>query len=422
MIKKIQNLSALAAIQGANAFLPLLVFPYVLGAVGSEHYAQIVVAEAIVIFLMIIVLYSFEIDGVIRVASAAQSESTESLALLFGRVLQARLWLFVFLAPVFLLACYLFRPDLLLLVVAWMLVPLGCVFQPTWFFQGLQANTPLAVIVLSSRALAVTAVFCGVSGPEDYLLPPLIIGISYLLSGVGSAGFAMWRYQLRFPLFEPRVIRAELVGGRYIFFGNLGVALYRDSNVLLLSLFQIPAVGIAAYSMAEKIVKAIQACIRPLNQFFFPQAVHMLQGGVSPSRRALKGLVKMALPQVAALLLLIGGLAVAYFWLGPLMNLSELLDGAAYIAMLVGLMSAAAVFGVGNFMVGSVGLNTLGQRQYLFRATLLSGGISLIVTIVLCQFLQEKGAALGFVAAEFLLLCLVTFRYLSFEADEGSAG
>jgi len=419
MFRKLQNLFALAAIQGANAFLPLLIFPYVLGVVGPEHFAHIVVAEAVVIFLMIVVLYSFEIDGVIRGANTANPEAAETLSELFGRILQTRLSLFVLLAPVFLTACYLLRPDLLPLVGAWMMVPLGCVFQPTWLFQGIQENVPLAVIVLSSRVLAVAAVFFGISGPEDYLWPPVFIGMSYLVSGLVSAAYAMWRYQLRWPTFSLQVVRAELVGGRHIFLGNLGVALYRDSNVLLLSVFQVPAAGIAAYSMAEKIVKAIQASIRPLNQYYFPQAVHALHGDSAPNRTALLGLLRMALPQAAALLMLIGMLAVGYAYLSPVIGLSQRVAGADYIAALVGVMSVAAVFGVGNFMVGSVGLNTLGQRRYLFRATMLAGGGSLLTTMVLCQFLQERGAALGFVGAELLLLCFVVVKYLT---QEGVAG
>ncbi|OLU33072.1 oligosaccharide flippase family protein [Pseudomonas sp. PA27(2017)] len=405
-----KNLIALIAIQGSNASLPLLVFPYALSMLGSASYADLVFAEALSFLAIAIVLYSFEIDGVADVAGLSVERDRSRISRVFSRVLYTRLCLFFLAAPVLVVAIACYRPELGELAAWWMLVPLSYALQPTWMFQGLQHNTAPAICTLLSRFAAVMLVLLLVVGPEDTLLLPQIIGLSYIGGSLAQIAWAIIRLKFRLMSISCKEMLACIKTGKEIFLGNIGVVLYRDSNVLLLGLVGLAGVELAAYSLAEKITKAMQAVIRPLNQLFFPRAVLAVRAVGAANLDALSALFRLTWPQLLALAFAWGGLyliiqlGMTYFAQG-----TRILELHAIIS-LAAIMSLATFFGVGNFMFGSAGLNILGERRVMLYCILLAAATSVGSTIILGSLFGAMGAALSLVLAEGFL-CLLIIQY-----------
>lgn len=408
MRRHLVNLGALSAIQLANALLPVLVFPWILSIIGPTLFARIAVTEAVTFFALAVVLFSFEVEGVAKIAGLRLEYDRARIARIVSGILYVRLGL---LGACLLLACavapFIERVTWLLLL-SWMLLPLGYVLQSMWLYQGLERNLALAVCVVGSRLLCLALLYLVVRAPQDYYLVPLIIGACYTLGGAASLLYARLALHIRLVRVPLADLRALLIGGKEIFYGNLSVTLFRDSNVLILGALASPT-AVSVYSVAEKLVKCFQAMARPLNQVMFPRVIRAIAGHDAPDRSLFKTILRYTLPQLAALLAAALVMALAYALLRARLPAGTVLT--MQIAMAVAIMAIAVLFGVSNFMFGSAGLNYLNRRGYFARAIFATGVCSVLLCMVLAHFWAERGAAVTFLFSEVFLFILIARAY-----------
>lgn len=414
------NLLALVSIQASNAGLPLLVYPYVLHVVGAKHYAEIALAEAVMsVIAGTIVLYGFDVEGVTRVAGLDLEKDRTFISQVFSEIFASRVFLFLGLILPLLLGTVLLSSEPPAILLGWMLIPLSFVFQPTWLFQGLETNIPLAVCNVASRLPVVPLIIVLVRSPLDYQRMPLIIGGLYLAGGVASFCYCLWVFHLKMSWVPARRVGELLASGKEIFLGNASVVLYRDLNVILIKLVGGTGVEIASYSIAEKVVKSIQAVTRPLNQLYFPRAIKATRNITSPNRQALRIIFKLTLPQLlslAVIALFLGGSFIVFWQRIPAFrNVPNLWS----IGMLVSLMIFSVFFGITNFMLGTAGLNYLNERLYYFKSIFAAGVFSVLLCLLLVSSFGQVGAAITFVAAEGFLTVLVVRKYIQFKGVRG---
>lgn len=406
------NLAALFGVQIANAALPLLAFPHLLNVAGHARYAEVVLAEALALAVLTLALYSFDINAVSRVVGLQERDDSAAISKAYSDVLWARMAIFLPAAALALLGCLAFAPALLHALAWWLLLPLSHIVQSAWMFQGLERNLPIAVATLLSRIGSIALILTLVDGSDAYLLVPAFIGSTALVGAFGLAAYVRWSLGIRLHRVSANALRSLFVDGGSIFFGNCSVFMYRDMNVVLLGASGAGATAVAAYSMAEKLVKGIQAMARPLNQFFFPKAVRAIRHMTCADRRALRTLAGLTWPQMAAVAALVLGLCIGWLLGADRLPMLRDLPERDHIGMLVLAMTPAIFVGISNFTLGSVGLNHLGNRRFLFLALLTVGLLNLAVCSLLAFKWGSGGAASAFVFSELLLAFLVVGRYL----------
>lgn len=404
----ISNLAALAGIQLGNALLPLVAYPFVLGVVGADRFSRIAVTESVMLMLLTVIAYSFDIDGVSR--AVPRRADVHAVSLIFSEVLFARLALLAGAVVAILAVSPLFEWVTIALLLSWMLFPLGYILQGAWFFQSLERNGLPAALVITTRVLCLLWIYRVVSTPADYHWVPLIVGVTYAGGGAVLLVSTLVRHSIRLtPVSLPR-IGELLLHGKEIFLGNISVVLYRDSNVLILNIFSSSA-AVSSYAIAEKLIKVFQAGARPLNQLFFPKVIHALRDLRVPGPPALRTVLRYTIPQLSALALGVATIVASYYLLEDrLPAFFSSISGVA-ITHLVALMTAAVFVGVANFMFGFVGLNHLDGRRYLMKSILITGLCSIVLCVTLAHFFAATGAALSFVLAEVLLLAQILRAY-----------
>jgi O-antigen/teichoic acid export membrane protein len=405
------NLVALATIQVANALMPLFVFPYTLSVVGAGPYAQLALTEAIMFAVLALVLYSFEVDGVARVVSLDWRREPEVLSEVFTTVLFARLLIFVACVGLALLAQTVVEPLTGKMILIWLMVPLSYVLQSTWLFQAIERNIVIAALTVGSRLTAAIFLIVWVSEPEDVWLVPAILGLCSLASAIASlvyAHVALGVYIRRITINE---LKKYLRHGWPVFVGNMAVILYRDFNVVILGATQNNAEMVAAYSIAEKLIKALQATMRPLNQIYFPKTLRELGCGRNADASSFCTVLAHTYPQWMALTAVIL-MAGAVYIVGREHSEVIHLEAAHWktVALLMPML-LAPYFGIANFMFGTAGLNQLGKRTYFYRAILATGVVSVIACGLLSAVIGAMGAAISFVLAEFMLFVAITYAY-----------
>jgi len=408
----VANLFALASVQISNAGLPLLVFPYVLKMVGEGLYTRIAISEAVAIIVGTFVLFSFDIEGVGKVAGLDMDEDGAHISQVFSEIFVTRSIIFLSCMIMLLVVSPLLPSNSLTSVLPWMLIPLSYVFQPTWLYIGLERNSPLAVCTIISRLLAIVLVVLLVKSPADYLWMPMVIGALYLSGGIASYCYALWEFGIKLSYVPFGRVKELLFAGKEIFFGLASVILYRDLNVILINVVGGSGIDIAAYSISEKIVKGVQAAIRPLNQLYFPRALVITRNASLANRQVFKEIFKLTIPQLSLLgiFVLVAGISLALFWT----HIPTLLiiPNISKIGVFVSVMIWSVFFGVTNFMLGTGGLNHLNERVYYFKSILLAGISNVMVCAVMAALFGGIGAAISFVVAEAFLTALVVRKYI----------
>ena len=409
--RNLVNIFSLASVQGANALLPIFIFPYVLHMFGAEKYTSLVVGEAISLIVLAVVIYSYEINGVSKVVNCLKSDGLTSASAVFSEVFCCRLFIWVICLIIVLGAGAFIQPELFLALLCWMLVPLAYVFQSAYFFQALEKNLPVAIFTVISRVVCCLIVFFWLKPIHPFFLLPLIVGGGYLVGGVCAWIYLLSVAGVKFKRISWICLLDSLQEGKEIFFGNFAVVLFRDSNVLVLSFFGISAATISSYSVVEKFIKAFQAIVRPLNQFFFPRVIHAVHGRLGPDRVALSRIVRLTYLQLVVLFCIL--LCFIGLWAGLKDRVEFLASYPNKILMqsLFIFMSIGVFFGISNFMFGTAGLNALGAKNYLAKSLVCTGVVTLALCVISTKVIGVYGAAGSFVFGEVMLFTLIMHKY-----------
>lgn len=362
--------------------------------------------------LLTVSLYSFDLDAIGSVVGKDPQTHKNEVSAAFSEVLYARLVVFFIAALGLVGAVAAIDTTLLRYLWGWILYVLSQVVVSAWLYQGIQRNWITAWPIVASRLLALGAIVWLINPGSDAAVASAIIGIVSLVSSLLLVCFASIRLGIGLRRVTPARIALLLRRGWTVFLGSASVFFYRDANVLVLGGVHSDPSAIAAYSIAEKIVKGFQAAARPVNQLFLPKAIAALKPYSHPQRAAMARVMRLLRPQ----LLLVGaGMLLAYALLAGLFLINPALGASLGIsqgAALVVVMSPAVIFGVANFMLGSVGLNNLAASRYLFLCIAAIGLLNLAGCVALALSMGVMGAAMAFLLSEVALLALVLRPYL----------
>lgn len=417
--ENIVNLFSLAAIQGSGAIFPLLVFPYLALILGVDKYALIVVSEVLALYVLTISLYSFEITGVSTVSKLKLVNSNKVLSVVLN-ILITRLLIFVFCSTVVLAAAYFFWNDMLGLVLVWLLFPLGMILQSNYYFQAIEKNLVFSAIILFSRLLSFILVIFFVTADSNLALSSFFITGSYFISGILSFIYLVFKEKdsTKFRI-TYRGILEVIKEDKAIFFSNVSIILFRNSNVIILKILTTDS-AVTIYSLAEKIIKTLQALARPLNQFYFAKVSNKIilvkdkNSAMLYNRNIIWQVCKPQLLLIGSVIItvvLIGSISLYFFDVIP-----EYVNNIKDILLL---MCIATFLGVANFMFGSVGLNLSGLSAYLAKSMLITGLSTVFISILLCYKFEAWGAAISYVFGELLLLIFILHIYNREIRNEG---
>lgn len=410
--KDLTNIASLACIQGSNAVLPIIIFPYVLHLFGSDKYAGLVVSEAVSVIILAFVLFSFEVNGVSRVVGSYARGGIASASTVYWEVFFSRLVIWLICLAGVLVAGLFLDAQFFYSLLCWMLVPLSFIFQSTYFFQSIENNLPVAIFTLISRLACCVTVFVVLSPDTPVFVLPLIAGGCYLAGAIAATIYLRKVLGLKFVSIPFSRLWACLLEGKEIFFGNIAVVLFRDSNLLILSLMSVSPVAIASYSVVEKFIKAFQALIRPLNQFFFTRTINALRDEVAPRPAAMLKIMKLTWIQLSALAVILAGFVVFWLLFNDYFEFLRAYPNKSLMAGLFLLMSNGVFFGVANFMLGTAGLNNLNSRKYYATILIVTGVTTVSICLALTSLWGVYGAAISFVMGELILFILISIRYL----------
>ena len=126
-----KNIISLLVFQGGNYIIPLLVLPFLTRTLEVDGFGLYSTVFSLSQYFIIFIDYGFNLSAT---KSIAKAKNNELINTIFWKIIHTKLVLFLISSVVlaFLCFCNLFSFEALILLVMF----LGTVFTPLWFFQG----------------------------------------------------------------------------------------------------------------------------------------------------------------------------------------------------------------------------------------------------------------------------------------------
>lgn len=409
----LENYFALIFLQAINNILPFITIPYLVKVVGMENYGLTVFAQTLVLYFQLFVDYGFDYTGTQVIA--VNRDDPKKLAHVLTCILSLKFILsigafIVFSAMIWIIPT--FREFGLIYLLSYGIL-LGNVLFPSWFFQGMERMKYITIINVIIKLLATAAIFLLIKVKSDYLYIPAIYAVGYIVAALIGIIFAFVKFGLRPVRVNLADFKRQLAEGYHIFISTLGISVYRMANPIILGLlFNNSVVGY--YSIAEKVIKALQSVTNPLSQALFPFLSKKMS--TINLREKINVIHKVAL-----------------YYLGPL-AVSTLLvflfsDEITFILLKarntpsglnLKIMSVVILFGCLNFLYGIIGLINLGEKRFFSFAVLIAGLFSIVVTIAGSKFGGEYWAPISMSLTEILLFLIIYSKINSLKLRAGS--
>ena len=232
----IANFFSLSLINGVSYLIALFLIPYLLRILGDERYGAYLFIYVIAQYLMLVGNYGFKFSAT-RLVSVHRDDK-EKVNAIFNATMWARVLLTVPAVTVGLVAVYCFMEsdDVVMYLFALGMV-FGDILIPSWLFQGMEQMKYLTISTVVSKLVFALLIFVFIRSGEQYVYVLLLHSLGYIASGVLSLYLAMKQFGIKLGLTTFREIKEQIKDGWNVFVSNIGMELYRNSNVVLLGIF-----------------------------------------------------------------------------------------------------------------------------------------------------------------------------------------
>lgn len=399
----LSNFFSLSLLNIINYAFPLFTIPYLTAVLGVENFGKYILSFTILQYLVVLISYGFDYSATKYVSNNQQNNL--ELSKVFTSVIIIRILLSVLFSAAIIIATNIGITCNLLYINGIGLL-LGYSITPTWFFQGMERMKYVTLINFISKLITTILIFYLIKGEEDYILVNLLASIGALVSGILSFYLAISTFKIKLILVEISDLNVHFTQGWSLFLSTIFMSLYRETNVILLGFFADFRV-IGYYSIAEKVVKAIQSIISPFTNVLFPFFGRRIsQDGQAQNMKVyLKSFIK-----IFSILLI--SILVIIFIFSKYIILT--LFGHNYLNSIIDLklLSFIIFFGGLNYLLGIVGLINFGFEKDFTSSVLYSGVVSILFGCILIFLYGDIGASLTMVITEVVLFLLIIRVYL----------
>jgi PST family polysaccharide transporter len=209
-------------------------------------------------------------------------------------------------------------------------------------------------------------------------------------------------FKVSFKFVSLEELKRQLKEGWILFKTVIFVSAYRETNVFILGLVANNTIT-GYYSIAEKILKAVQSLQGPLGQALYP--VFCTKYGMNKKNFKLYHFKYLKLIILIYLSLTISIILLSHY-------IIELVAGKIYYESVLDLQILAIVVLVGelNYYFGILGLIPLKFEKEFSRFVIIAGLLNIILCSILSYLFKDVGASISLVLSETILLILIIIK------------
>jgi PST family polysaccharide transporter len=262
---------------------PLLLLPVLAHKLSVTALGNFFVLQAWGLMLTYIIDFGFAAHGA---RAMAQHDDAAQRHNEISKIITAQLLLLAILLPSFLLLSTtlpVLSQNLSSSFFA-ILLATATAITPNWYFLGREKLLGYVVLDITSRLLTITLIFFITYDDHDFIWPYAIIACTQSITCLASLWLVMRDATIK-PSNLPDTISALQHNWR-LFISETGLAISVSLNTILLSLFAAPAL-IAAYGVAEKIIRGCAGLLSALTQALYPHFTQMQKEHTMSARQLL---------------------------------------------------------------------------------------------------------------------------------------
>lgn len=396
----IENFFSISLLNVVSHIISLFVIPYLLIVLGEEKYGAYLFIYTLALYIILVGTYGFRFSVTRQIS--IYRDNIQKINAIFNAAIFARLLLSAIASLLVGIAVYfLMDSDDMFMYILALGIVFGDVFIPTWLFQGMEEMRYLTISNVASKVVFAALIFVFIKEQSDYVYVLFLNSCGYIASGIISIVISFKHFGVRFEKPRKNDVIFLFKDGWHIFISNIGMELYRNSNVFLLGVMVGDAV-VGIYGAIEKIIKVGQTIINALPMALFPYMSRFFNGtDIRENIVSLKKLMRVSF------VLLLGISVVFAFSYGLIAMLYPKID-YELIRNLIWIMSPVLLFGCMNYIVGIVGLVNLNASKQFERNIWIAGIINVGIMLVFCKEYTYYAAATAWTLAETALffLCL----------------
>jgi PST family polysaccharide transporter len=398
----VSNFFSLSIIQAGNYLVPLLILPFVLRIIGPEKFGLLTYAQTFVFYFTIIVNYSFDYTATREISE--HREDKLKISRIFSSVLYCKLLLFAVATLVFIAVMFFidqFKSNITVYVSTY-LINVGFIFFPTWFFQGIQKLTLTAFFNFFAKLLFALVLIFLINEEDDFLIFSIGSSAAQVIVGLAAFLHALYKYQVKIVATSFYEIQRTLKGGLSIFFSNIVVSLYTNTNLLILGWYT-SVLEFGYFSAALKVALAVQSLvILPLGMTLFPHIGKAMQRSAEEGTNLLKKYIKrvsLSVLLISVVIFIFAEEIIVLLFGESFLLASDYLKILAFLPLVSGINNMVSVQGL---------INLKKDKQYLY-ITLAIFAFSLPLNVILLPIFKGIGTSMILIFSEVIMALLGSF-------------
>ncbi len=401
--KILENIVSLTGLQFASYILPLITLPYLTFVLGPDKFGLTQYAISLITYFQMFTDYGFNLSATRELAIVR--EDNEKVSEIFNTVMFIKIMLTIisFIALVAIISLIpKFNNDAEVYLLTFGIV-IGNVLFPTWLFQGMEYMKYTSILNIIGKLLFTIFIFIFIHQSSDYILVPIINSFGYIVVGILGIYICLTRFDIELSVPKKDSIKYHLKEGWHVFLSTIAINMYTTTNTFLLGLLTNNTL-VGYYSIAEKIINAVNGLFNPISQALYPY----ISRRVNNKDKNSNILMIRKLTKLAAILGIMFSAGVFVFS-EPIIRI---LFGPDYIssvtvlrilAIIPFMVSLSNIFGVQTML-------TFNYKKDFTKIVLIGGIIDIILGIILISLFKEIGISISFAITEtFITLAMFTF-------------
>lgn len=400
----LENMISLTGLQFASYILPLITLPYLTLVLGPEKFGLTQYAISLITYFQFFTDYGFNLSATRELAIFR--DDNQKISQIFSSVMFIKLCLCI-LSFIILLLIVMFIPkfneDSYVYILTFGMV-IGYMLFPTWLFQGLEYMRYTSILNIIGKIVFTVLIFIFIHDTTDYMLVPLINSLGYILVGILGIYIALTKFNIKITIPSIRDIKYHLREGWYVFISTIAINMYTTTNTFLLGLLTNNTL-VGYYSIAEKIILAVNGLLNPISQALYPFISRTVK--TDDKTRSIEFIRKITKIMTLVGIVLSAGL---FIFAKPIILL---LFGQSYVNSVIILqiisivplaVSLSTVFGVETML-------TFNYKKAFTSIVMIGGIIDIVLGIILITLMKEIGIAISFATTE-IFITIAMFIFL----------
>ncbi|PZU86785.1 MAG: flippase [Chryseobacterium sp.] len=271
--KKIaENYFFMTIIQILNSLFSIVIYPYLIRALGADSYGLYVYVLSIITYFNFLINFGFDFPATKAVAEF--KDDKDRLNEILSCVFTAKFYLQVISFGLMFLLIWLvpfFRNNYLIFILVF-LQTISNVLFPQWYYQGVQRMRVVTLIQVIFKVLSIPLIFTFVKSASDVNIFAGINSITIILGAIVAAIMIVFYDGIKIRIVG-FVSLKKWFSDAFPFFLSSSVGIIKEQGVPILIGSFFGMRDVALYDLANKIVIIPRTLLMSLNAALFPKIV-----------------------------------------------------------------------------------------------------------------------------------------------------